>query len=176
MIPYLYSSDILEDIWYQYDYARLYPPPPPTLGEHCTCDTLTATYIPQALQYNPTQCLHCEGNVPPDRLELSKQLAHDLATWHTTYNALYQLWMDSGTYERWALQQLLDPKGEVNTEGMELARQLSQHVPCYFGWFTEDKDQLSTACPISSTHTLESPQEGYLLCKTCNILLGLDTA
>jgi hypothetical protein len=100
---------------------------------------------------NPIYCLDCNREVAPERLALAAELADDLAGWRSVHGAIEMLELDSGPYELWAQEQLLDPASATNAEGLALARRVNDLNRCYFWFFdahTEDGWTPRAACPI----------------------------
>lgn len=133
-------------------YDRLRPPAPTPDDEICDCPHGTPVKLMgAALFYNPIHCLECNGEVPPERLELDPRLAEDLATWLSTYRAIDWLELASGEYEMWARQQLMDLDGPPNREGLQLNGRLNEAVRSYFWlWQPESEDgwRPPTRCPL----------------------------
>ncbi len=103
------------------------------------------------LGFNPIHCLQCNGEVPPERLELERELVDAVANWYRTYGAIDALELQSGEYEEWARAELLNPDSPPNQEGLELVRRLNELVPAYFWFFQPESDedwQPPSSCPV----------------------------
>lgn len=64
-------------------------------------------------------------------------------------SALYRLWLDSGEYEEYARACLVDPEGQVNRDGLKVARTLSARVPTRLWFFHDSDDGEPTRCPFA---------------------------
>lgn len=105
---------------------------PSTDIESCTCKTISGLILVDLLTYNPIHCFNCKNEIDPEILKLPKPLVDEIASWFRSYQALYALWLDSGEYESYAQERLLDKHGQVNLEGMRIAKQLSNFQPSYY--------------------------------------------
>ena len=157
-------------------YASLKPPAPSSADEICSCAGPTPIVIRSSLTYNPIACVDCNGEVPPESLDLSLELIQAIVSWRYIHDALYALWLDSREFEQWAADQLLDPKGPVTTRGLQLCGQMPSARRCYL-WFFQDTDGPDytprTTCPICSA-ILEDRKvlKHRKLCAHCGILIG----
>ena len=119
---------------------------------------------------NPVYCLDCNGEVAPERLALSAELAEDLASWRSVHGAIEMLELHSGPYEAWSQEQLLDAASATNAEGLALARRVNELNRCYFWFFdaqSEDGWTPREACPVCGA-ALEPYERGIfrqLLCE-----------
>ncbi len=158
-------------------YWKLRPTPPTPVEEICDCPPGHRLILVYKLRDNPLDCLECRGEVPPERLALSGELADRIARWRDAYGALYDLWLDSGEYEDWARERLLDPQGQVNRDGIEIAAELNRLIPTFYWWFTDtgvDDYQPPRHCPIchGALETLEHCSiQGIQVCDDCRILI-----
>jgi hypothetical protein len=100
-------------------YQRLRPW---TTIEACECSGLKSLLLVDLLTDNPLHCGFCRREVAPERLQLTAEETDQIAHWFSAADALYKLWLHSGEYEAYAKSRLLDPNGEVNVKGLELAR------------------------------------------------------
>lgn len=126
------------------------------------------------LTENPLQCVECNGEVAPERICFDERLSDDIASWRGLFRSLYLLWLDSGEYEAWAAERLLDRNGEVNVRGREVVDQLNQFVRAYYWWFknTElEEPSAPVACP--NCGIAMEPYEGFSFqkCESCAILM-----
>src|SRR3954453_14239909 len=99
---------------HQDKYFKLHPPEPTPADEICDCPGAPPIKLMCALGYNPIQCLNCNGEIPPEMLDLNWGLIESVAYWRNVYDALDRLWLDSADYEEWAKAQLTDIAGRVN--------------------------------------------------------------
>jgi hypothetical protein len=94
---------------------------PWTAIEACQCETLTELLLVDQLTDNPIHCASCRCEVDPERLQLTDNEVESIARWYSVASSLYRLWLDSGEYENYAKQKLLDPRGQINQQARELA-------------------------------------------------------
>ncbi len=163
-------------------YWKLRPPPPTPQDEVCRCADDTPLVLQPHLSPNPISCARCNLEVPPERIGFNATLAEALASWQSFAECFYGLWLDSGEFEKWAVDQLLDPSSPVNKRGLELAAQLSGCRRCYLLWFQEEEQcdgMLTTECPRCSSKLEarfkgERPLGGTLyVCEQCSIALAV---
>lgn len=152
-------------------YFKLRPEPPTPKGELCDCENISEIYIAHKLGSNPVYCLRCNGEVIPEKLAFGERLAKAIAFWNSVYGYLYGLWLNSGEYEQWARDRLLDPKGQVNSQGMELAKQLGRIVKAYYLWFYESDETVPKACPICGSEFVEREGSKFLFCESCLLII-----
>lgn len=117
-------------------YERLRAPEPTPEDELCTCPAGTPVKLmsTRGIGFNPIQCLNCNREVVPERVGMSADLADAVATWLRTYGAIDALELESGPYEQWARDQLLDPASPPNLEGRAVVERLNELNRCYL-WF-----------------------------------------
>jgi Zn-ribbon-containing, possibly nucleic-acid-binding protein (DUF2310) len=159
---------------------KLKPNPPTPEDEICACqDSPPIKLMSTALlSDNPLHCLRCNGEVPPERLELQPSEVDAIRHWYSTYGAIDSLELDSGAYEEWARTQLLDPMSPPNTEGLDVARSLNRVRHCYF-WFFQPVDLNDEIAPRSTCPICEEPLTPYheglfpqFLCEKDGVVLG----
>lgn len=119
-------------------YWKLRPLGPTPDEEICHCSSIGSIMLRDSLSPNPLYCVHCNGEVAPERIGFSETIAEQIAFWRGLFRSLYVLWLDSGEYEQWALQQLTNPRGTVNVRGMECAASLNQFTRTYYWWFVDN--------------------------------------
>ncbi|MEO7101202.1 MAG: hypothetical protein ABI162_17755 [Luteolibacter sp.] len=95
----------------------------------------------------------------------------DVARVMATHGALFDLWLQSGEYEEWAKQRLIDPKGQVNVDGMAIARKLSVKWPCYYLWFYDTEDGAPERCPSCGEFLDKSVLWATGKCYRCCVLM-----
>jgi hypothetical protein len=120
----------------------------------------------------PLACLRCNGEIPPERVGFSEELAESLAFWRDFYRAFYILWLDSGEYESWARAELERPGSPVNVRGLGLVAQLNRHCRTYYWWFqdcTQDAFLPSSACPRCGRELDDCL--GQPVCNPCSIVI-----
>jgi len=152
-------------------YFKLRPEPPTPEDELCDCANITEIYLAHKLGGNPVHCLRCNGEVLPDRLGFSEEIAEAIASWNSVYGALYQLWLDSGEYEVYSRDRLLEPYGQVNSNGIELARKLGSFAKAYYLWFYESCDTAPEKCPLCGSDLTVKEGCKFKLCEPCFIIV-----
>jgi hypothetical protein len=118
-------------------YEALRPEAATSEDDLCTCDGRPPIVLQDHLSPNPISCLNCNGEIPPERLAITSELARGIAYWRYLHAALYALWLDSEDYEDWARTQLEDPNGRVSVMGLTLVDKLNQYVRAYYWWFED---------------------------------------
>jgi len=152
-------------------YFKLRPGIPTPDDELCKCEEVSELYLAYKLGNNPVHCLRCNGEVLPEKLAFEERLAEAIASWNSVYGSLYQLWLDSGEYEEWARDRLLDPKGEVNSRGMEIVKELSALFRTYYLWFDEAGEATQTTCPICDRELVRKEGSRFLACESCLLII-----
>ena len=144
---------------------------PWTEVESCGCDTLSSLLLIDRLTANPIHCGTCLREVDPERLALTAGETEAIAGWFDAADALYRLWLDSGEYEDYAKQRLLDPDGQVNTAGRRLARELSVRAPTQMWYFHDTDDGEPECCPVCGLPLDADVEWGSGQCTACFIRL-----
>jgi hypothetical protein len=153
-------------------YRKLRPVSATPETELCTCADRPPIVLQGHFSPNPIVCLRCNGEVPPERLGFSAELAEHVAFWRNLHDALLTLWLDSSDYESWARAQLEDLKGRVTVWGLEAVRELNSHRRTYYWWFQDisaDDFIPSWQCPRCSAGLDE--RFGRLVCEACSIVV-----
>lgn len=157
-------------------YAALRPPHPTPPDELCDCPPGTPIKLMWSLSFNPIACLDCNLEVPPENVPVPEDAVTAVAYWCQIDAAIQHLELDSGPYEQWARDQLLDPQNRVVTEGREVQRLLNPIRRCYYWFFQPQSDGdfvPRTTCPICE-RTLTRYQGGIfsqLVCEHCSVVL-----
>ncbi len=116
-------------------------------NEECRCASIRCLYLVYTLSENPVCCGDCRGEVSLERLSLSSDELESLRNCFNVFGSLYKLWLDSGEYEEYAKERLLDSSGQVNLHGMRLAKKISSHILVYYWWFWDSEDGVPDRCP-----------------------------
>jgi len=120
---------------------------------------------------NPIHCGYCRNEIDPERLQLTDEETNEIAHWFSAASALFRLWLNSGEYEQYAKQRLLDPQGQINVNGREIARKLSEKWPTRL-WFFYDYDTDDgepTHCPVCHNPIDTDVKWGTGCCQQCFI-------
>lgn len=142
---------------------------PWTAIEACQCETLTELLLVDLLSDNPIHCASCRCEVDPERLQLPDNVVESIAGWYSVASALYRLWLDSGEYEDYAKQKLLDPCGQINQRARELAIAMSIHLPTRFWYFHDTDDADPTHCPVCGGQLDTAIDWGIGICRPCHV-------
>jgi hypothetical protein len=154
-------------------YWRLRPPSTTPEDELCQCADQPPIVLVARFSPNPIACLSCNGEVPPERIGFSAEVAQGLADWRHLHDALYTLWLDSSVYESWACARLEDPDGRLALLGLAAVKDLNHHRRAYYWWFQDasaDDFVPLSQCPRCSGGLAE--QFGKLVCEACSILIA----
>ena len=148
-------------------YRKLEPEPP---GDICTCRSNSGLILVSLMTSNPLHCIQCKGEIPPQWLELKASLVEAIASWRDTHDSLYWLWLESGAYEQWAKSELLNAKGAMNQDGLQIRCDLHSILQCEYWWFTDSDDPEPTNCPVCTSALSESETAwGTYHCPACHI-------
>jgi predicted nucleic acid-binding Zn ribbon protein len=128
-----------------------------------------------ALGYNPVHCMDCNLEVPPEALDLPPRVVDELAEWTSVYDAIEQLWLDSGAYERWAGDELADIASPVNARGLAARAKVGEYRSCFY-WLFQD-ESVPNFVPIDrcprcggSLHSYGNGVVPQLVCDDCGIV------
>jgi hypothetical protein len=144
---------------------------PRTEIEACQCASVGGLFLVDLLTENPLHCDICRKEVDPARLNLTVEETEAVATWFSAASALYRLWLDSGEYEEYAKARLLDPNGQVNRDGLKVARMLSARIPTRLWFFRDTDDGEPTHCPVCGGELDTNVKWGVGACLRCGIQL-----
>ncbi len=139
--------------------------------ETCECASVEGLFLVDLLTDNPLHCDFCRKEVDPERLKLTVEETEAVAGWFSVASALYRLWLDSGEYEEHAKARLLDPNGQVNLDGLEVARTLSARIPTRLWFFRDADDGEPTNCPVCQSDLDTGVKWGTGRCPKCPIHL-----
>jgi len=149
-------------------YAKLRPF---TNIEQCECTPVSGLLLVYLFTRNPIHCATCRKEIDPKRLGLIASEVDEIADCFGVYGSLYKLWLDSGEYEVFAKEKLLDPDGQVNRVGMKVAKRLSQKWPSYYWWFYDADDGKPKHCPSCCGALDESVRWGTGKCDRCCVVV-----
>jgi hypothetical protein len=150
------------------DYSKLRPN---TNIERCECTSVSGLLLVYLFTRNPIHCSACRKEIDPERLGLTTSEVEEIASYMNVYASLYDLWLDSGEYEAFAKAKLIDPKGQVNRNGMALAEKLSSRWPSYYWWFYDTDDGTPAHCPSCSGVLGKSLRWGTGTCDHCHVIV-----
>lgn len=142
--------------------------------EMCRCAGSGPIMLRSALAPFPVYCMRCNGEMPLEALALSDDLAERIAAWRSIHDALFRLWLHSGEYEEWAKARLLDTNGQVNVQGLALAKELNVQRPTFF-WFFQDTGaeggRPPQKCPFCGGALEDFENRNYRVCRICQVAL-----
>jgi hypothetical protein len=144
---------------------------PYTEIESCECKQHESVLLVDLLTDNPIHCLECKREIHPELLNLSNEMVETIYTWKSLHNSLYLLWLDSGEYEFWAKEELLDKKSRVNILGLEVIQKLSATIPTYLWWFWDTDDGNAQKCPVCDQALDTNTKYGEGKCDKCQIYI-----
>lgn len=144
---------------------------PSTEIETCKCAFTEGLFLVDLLTDNPLHCDSCRKEVDPEQLNLTVEETESVARWFSVASALYRLWLDSGEYEDYAKARLLDPNGQVNRQGLEVARVLAARIPTRLWFFHDTDDGEPTICPVCQSELDTDVKWGTGMCPKCPIQL-----
>jgi hypothetical protein len=139
--------------------------------EVCECASVKELLLVDVLSDNPLHCNFCRKEVDPERLKLTVEETESVAQWFSVASALNRLWLDSGEYEKYAKACLSDPNGQVNRDGIQVARTLSVKISTRLWFFHDIDDGEPTHCPICRSELNTDVKWGTGTCRKCMILL-----
>jgi len=138
----------------------------------CRCENAFPVKLMFTFSERTICCVKC--NLEVDRSDfLEIEQSSQLLSWKAEYEAIYRLWLASGKYETWAMDQLSSPKSRLNEDGLSVARLVSAVERCYY-WIHSDSTNgpAKAACPSCG-----APLEKYLesklpqtYCDNCGIV------
>ncbi|WP_339612831.1 hypothetical protein [uncultured Rubinisphaera sp.] len=137
--------------------------------ESCRCKTVTGLVLIDLLTDNPIHCASCRGEIDPERLQLTENEVESIVRWHSVASALYRLWLDSGEYEHYAKEKLLDPRGQINQQAQELAIAMSLRLPTRFWYFHDTEDGDPIRCPVCGNQLDAAVEWGVGICRPCHV-------
>ena len=137
--------------------------------ESCDCPSVNGLLLVDLLTDNPLHCDFCRKEVDPERLRLTVEETEAVASWFAAADALYRLWLDSGEYEVYAKSCMLDPKGQVNRDGLALAKMLASKIPTRLWFFSDTDDGEPSQCPICLKALDPDVTWGTGKCESCLI-------
>lgn len=139
--------------------------------EACSCPSIKGLLLVDLLTDNPLHCSVCRNEVDPERISLTLEEVEAVASWFSVASALYRLWLDSGEYEEYAKAKLKDPEGQVNRDGLQVARRISARIPTLLWLFRDTDDGVPTECPVCSRQLITDVRCGIGECANCSLLL-----
>jgi hypothetical protein len=149
-------------------FPRLKPRRATPRDELCVCPQIQALVLCHALIENPMRCMTCNGEVEPERLNLSAKEIDAIANWNLAYGSVYRLWLESREYERWAREELRAVSSPVNVRGLQCRAMLAEKWPSYYWWFVEE-DETHSVCPKCKQALTR--RHDWEVCEACKILV-----
>jgi len=129
----------------------------------------------RAFEESSIYCMNC--NLQVIRGDFDKiQNFQEFSTWKNEYDAIYKLWLVSGSYETWASEQLTLPRSILNRNGRELTKIVGTILKCYYFIHQDNsRDQMSELknCPDCGEE-MKSLVERHFpekICDRCDIVV-----
>ena len=139
--------------------------------EVCHCGNGTPFFLRYAFTEFPIFCVECNGQILPENMAISEAVASALVEWRDVYAALYTLWLDSGEYEKVAKQLLVDPKGQVNVDGQDLAKRVVEGRRGVYWFFWDADDPVPNQCPCCELDLQPYTNRNFKQCRACDIAI-----
>ncbi len=139
--------------------------------EQCECPSITGLLLVYLFTRNPICCSQCRKEIDPERLGLSSGEVDEIARCFGVYGSLYDLWLDSGEYEAYAKEKLIDSNGQVNRKGVAIAKKLSAKYPSYYWWFYDTEDGAPDHCPSCNSALDQNVRWGTGKCDHCCVVV-----
>ena len=137
--------------------------------ESCECVDINGLLLVDLLSDNPIHCDVCRREVDPELINLTTEETESIARWFSAASALYRLWLHSGEYEMYAKERLLDPNGQTNRDGREIARTLTEKLPTRLWLFHDTDDGEPKDCPVCCNPLNADVKWGTGKCVACFI-------
>jgi len=137
----------------------------------CECESIKGLLVVYTLSSSPIHCSECRGIADAERLVLTPEIVDATFRWQGAFGALYDLWLDSGEYEQWAKERMLDPLGQVNIDGISLAKELTKFLPTRYWWFHDTDDPFPSSCPNCNAALQPAGKFGDFLCTRCPVVI-----
>jgi len=139
--------------------------------EVCQCAEVRGLVLACLCSPNPLHCVACRGEIGGEALGLAGREIEELRRCFAVNGALFELWLESGEYADFAKTSLLNPEGQVNRDGMEMARRLSTRWPTYYWWFQDAEDGEAEKCPSCGEELDRSVEWGSGKCERCRVMV-----
>jgi Zn-ribbon-containing, possibly nucleic-acid-binding protein (DUF2310) len=139
--------------------------------EVCRCSEKTPMHLRYSFSEFPFFCTECNVQVFPSSLTITEDLAEQIVAWSSVYSSLFTLWLDSGEYEVFAETALKDPKGQINSLGLQIAARIGDQRPTYYWWFKDETEIIPTDCPLCHQKLRGHSRYPVGFCDACGISL-----
>ena len=144
----------------------------PEPEKSCHCSNDVPVILQGSLPESPLNCMQCKTPVSLEDVSVSDELADAINKWGQLYSSLFTLWRDSGEYQEWAKQKLLDEAGSINLEGLKLAQQYNVMRKAYYWMFRDnsDKDYVQPQhCPFCGASMVPILENDFKVCHDCRV-------
>ena len=139
--------------------------------EVCSCSEKTPMHLRYSFSEFPFFCSECNGQIYPSSLTITEELAQQIVDWSSVYSSLFRLWLASGEYEAFAEAALKDPKGQINSLGLQIAARIRNQRPTFYWWFKDEEVEIPTDCPLCHQKLREHNRYPVRFCDACGISL-----
>ena len=139
--------------------------------DSCHCSNTPPMVMLSRYNKNPLVCLSCNADISPEKIKIDIEMIAKLQEWQVVYDCIDRLWLDSGTYEAWAMSELSKLESDVNKLGFEVQTMMQKYAKTYYWWFQNvgSKEKPLSFCP-KCTQLLEK-KEDKLICEKCLIVM-----
>lgn len=113
----------------------------------------------------------CRNRIP----EYSIPRELEVQEWGHLFTLIFEIWIASGTLEKWAEVQLSDPKSDLNVAARKLVAKISKHygVPAYYLIMPPYDAGVQESCPNCGSRGHDSPWGAHMrVCKRCKLAFG----
>jgi predicted nucleic acid-binding Zn ribbon protein len=140
----------------------------------CACKTKPRAYLLQGRaldELGSLLCGECMNYIPQYRIPAKLNSIETFARLHSN---IYDLWLASGTLEKWAERQLDDYNSDLNKDARKVIREVTQYYrrPAYYMIWAEEYDE-KMSCPHCGNKGHRSPwRKPTRICKRCKLAFG----
>lgn len=153
--------------------ASLQQPTGTSIEQPCHCDATSTVLLMARYESSPLVCAKCNMSRPIANVDVPQDLSLELRRWHKNFEALYQLWIDSGSYASFAKANLESTKSPIVLTALDLTRRLNTYLPAYYFNFedlsAEDSEEAATCPACGASPTIDSSRR---VCVSCRIALS----
>jgi len=138
--------------------------------ELCQCTNGSIMVMMSRYNENPLVCLACNNFISPEGIDIDVTTTAKLQQWRAIYDSIDRLWLESGAYETWAVQELSNPKSSLHKQGFEVQTMMQNYGKCYYWWFQDiSKDEPLKNCP--KCHKELEKNRTNLVCEKCLLVM-----
>ena len=136
-------------------------------NEYCICEKMYDQKLMYSFDDNEFCCMNC--NLPKKGKINSDQ---EIVNWKFEYDLIYRIWLNSGSYENWAKNELENINSKINQIGIKLAEKYN----CFY-WLHRDNlydKKIDIKCPSCGASMMQYSSNiiNQKVCKKCMIVVG----